>query len=97
MKFNFFKQTPVVEQDPNQVNLIELESLLKDWGAFSTGDASNAADNERRNDLLEKIISKAGSVSEEDLKKAYENSHMDVYETQVLNFEIRKRKNEVKS
>ena len=98
MNFNPFRktETPVVEQDPNQLNLTELENLLKAWGTYSTGDGSYGSDNERRNELLENIISKAVGISKENLEKAYKNTHMDVYETQVLNFEIIRRKNKNK-
>ena len=99
MKFNPFRKTEtlVVEQDPNQPDLTELENLLKAWGAYSTGDGSYGSDNKRRNELLESIVSEAVSISKESLEKSYKNTHMDVYETQVLNFEILRRRNENKN
>jgi hypothetical protein len=98
MKLKFWgEKAPVVEKDPTEQNRIELEGFLEDWGAYATGDIANAADNERRDMLLENIICRAVGVSNEDLKKAYVNCHLTDYETPVLNFEISKRRSEIKS
>jgi hypothetical protein len=92
MKFNFFKsaEIPVVE-DEKQRNERELLGFLKEYGNYSVGNI-DALDNEKRNDLLEKIISRTTNLSDEEMIKVCDAAHLIDSERRDLLYTIAEQK-----
>ena len=92
MKFNFFKsaEVPIAESE-EQRNKRELVGFLKDYGNYSVGD-TNALDNEKRDGLLENIISRTANLSEEEINEACDAAHLIDSEREALLYTIAEQK-----